>query len=227
MDKQTKKGILITFEGIDGSGKSSAARAVSDMLSSDWPVVLTREPGATQLGTFVRNLLQNRTFNLDAKSEFLLFAADRAQHFSELVLPALTAGKVVLSDRMADSSYAYQGYGRGLDPQMIASVNEWAMQGYEPDLTIYLTIDYESASARLTQRDEKKTVFEKEQKEFFDRVAQGFEAAFKQRHKGQIARVDATLAPQQLYETIVQEITQFLSARKSYESSPSISVDRA
>ena len=119
MDDCTKKGTLITFEGIDGSGKSSAARALYDHLKDELPVVLTREPGGTELGRVLRTLLQNRTFDLDAKAEYLLFAADRAQHMKEIVLPALAQNKIVISDRMADSSYAYQGSGRGVDPDMI------------------------------------------------------------------------------------------------------------
>ena len=178
MHKDSQQGILITLEGIDGSGKTSAVHALHQDLAGKYPTLLTREPGGTQLGKVLRTLLQERTFPLDPKAEYLLFAADRAQHMREIVLPALSMGMLVISDRMADSSYAYQGYGRGVDPAMIHMVNSWAMQGREPDLTIYVMITYAEARRRLGSRNEQTTVFEKEQEAFFDRVSQGFEAAF-------------------------------------------------
>lgn len=224
MDTGTKKGTLITFEGIDGSGKSSAARALYDALVPEYPVIFTREPGATELGRVLRTLLQNRTFEVDPKAEYLLFAADRAQHMKEIVLPALQENKIVISDRMADSSYAYQGYGRGVDPEMIHTINRWAMKEREPDLTLYLMIDYKEARKRLSERKEKQTVFEQEQELFFKRVTEGFEAAFNKR-KDKVIRIDGCRSQEKVHQDIITKVTKFLE-RPMHETSSSISMDR-
>ncbi len=201
-------GILITFEGIDGSGKSSAAQSLYTALKDEFPVLLTREPGGTELGNQLRGILQQRTYDLDPKAEYLLFAADRAQHMQQVVLPALKKGMIVLSDRMADSSLAYQGYGRGVDPFMITKINEWTMQQRLPDLTIYLEIDYEQATKRLAARQEQVTVFEQEHAEFFERIQQGFEVAFRERN---VIRIDGSqdeqTVAQQTYRTVYHYIT--------------------
>ncbi len=214
MYKDSQQGFLITFEGIDGSGKTSAAQALYQDLVKKYTTLLTREPGATHLGKVLRTLLQGRTFSLDPKAEYLLFAADRAQHMQEIVLPALAEGIHVISDRMADSSYAYQGYGRGVDPDMIHTVNSWAMQGREPDLTIYVMITYEEARRRLGARNEQATVFEQEQEAFFERVAQGFEAVFALRSPQSIVmRVDGLQKQEHLHAEINNKVSKFLKER--------------
>lgn len=200
-------GTLITFEGIDGSGKSSAAKVLYDDLKKEAQVLLTREPGATDLGAHLREVLQKRKISVCDKAEYLLFAADRAQHMQQVVAPALKAGKIVISDRMADSSYAYQGYGRGIDPEMIKRVNAWAMMNREPDITIYLVIDYDRACKRLQKRDEPATVFEQERKAFFERVAQGFEDAFKERSS--VIRVDASMAQGEVYKIVKESVYRY------------------
>ncbi len=219
-----KTGTLITFEGIDGTGKSSAARALYDALKDEFPMVFTREPGATELGKQLRSILQNRTFDLHAKAEYLLFAADRVQHMETVVLPALRDNKVVISDRMADSSLAYQGYGRGVDPAMITRVNKWAMQDREPDLTVYLELDYEQASQRLAERNEQATVFEQERAEFFERVQQGFEVAFKDRP---IIRIDASQSLESVHKATYEAVYNFLVKRCHDTTSSREFMDRA
>ncbi|MCL4361358.1 dTMP kinase [Candidatus Dependentiae bacterium] len=177
-----QKGILISIEGIDGSGKSTLANSLYENLKElKYDVVLTKEPGSTKLGKNLRQILHERDFDLTCKSEFLLFAADRAQHFQDIIIPALTAKKIVISDRLSDSSIAYQGYGRGLDVNMLAAINSWAMQGVNPDFTLYLKIDYETAIARLMKTRDNLTSFEKEQSFFFYKVIDGFEKIFKNR----------------------------------------------
>src|SRR3990172_1551765 len=129
MNQIQKRGLLITLEGIDGSGKSTLANAIVTALTTlGKHVVLTKEPGGTALRTELRAILQTQKNPVCDKAEFLLFAADRSQHFKELIVPALEQGQIVISDRMADSSLAYQGFGRGLDKEMISSINRWAMQ---------------------------------------------------------------------------------------------------
>ena len=202
-----KKGMLITIEGIDGSGKSSVAQAVARLLSAHTQVLLTKEPGATELGKQLRTLLQERTFTVSAQAEFLLFAADRAQHMKELVIPALEAGKIVLSDRMADSSLAYQGYGRGVEHEWITSINTWAMDGYVPDLTLYLKIDYPTAAHRLARRCETATVFEKEEL-FFERVIKGFETMYAE--AANVRTIDASAPIEKVCLAAYQEIMKVL-----------------
>jgi len=214
MRTYAQRGILITFEGIDGSGKTSAAQALYNDLKASYQVLLTREPGATALGKVLRTLLQERTFELDAKAEFLLFAADRAQHMQEIVRPALEEGLIVISDRMADSSYAYQGFGRGVDPSMIHAINVWAMQGIEPDLTIYSMISYTEARKRLGLRNEQETIFEQEQEAFFARVADGFEAAFSLRStRSSILKVDGHQGQQALHSQVISLVRDNLTRR--------------
>lgn len=211
-------GVLITFEGIDGSGKSSAARFLYERIRQVRPAVLTKEPGGTELGKHLRTLLQLRTFAVCSEAEFLLFAADRAQHWREKVLPALQEGSVVISDRMADSSLAYQGYGRGIDHAMIETVNRWAMCGMKPDLTIYLKIDYASAMSRLTNRDET-TVFEREKEAFFNRIICGFDEMFAQRDN--VITVDARLPEQEVHQMILQQALGLQASMSSNQSGDS------
>jgi dTMP kinase len=203
-----RRGMLITIEGIDGSGKSSVAKQVAQLLGAHKQVILTKEPGSTELGKQLRTLLQERTFGVSAQAEFLLFAADRAQHMKEVVIPALEEGKIVLSDRMADSSLAYQGYGRGVEHEWIKAINTWAMDGYEPDLTLYLQIDYQTAARRLRQRRETATVFEQEEALFFERVIQGFETMYRERST--VRTLDATASIEQVSRAAYQEIMKVL-----------------
>src|SRR3990172_425114 len=163
MNQIQKRGLLITLEGIDGSGKSTLVKAIVTALTAlGKPVVLTKEPGGTALGKELRAILQTQKNPVCNKAEFLLFAADRAQHFKQLIVPALEQGQIVISDRMADSSLAYQGYGRGIDRNMITTINSWAMQGIVPDLTIFLRLTPAKALERAQGRREAPTAFEQE-----------------------------------------------------------------
>jgi len=135
-------GIFITFEGPDGSGKTTQARLLSQWLRDRGrDVVLTREPGGSDIGDQIRHVLHDSgNTAMAAQTEFLLYSASRAQHVSQVILPSLRAGKLVISDRYADSSLAYQGYGRGLDLKMLHAITAFATQGLQPDLTLYLDI---------------------------------------------------------------------------------------
>jgi dTMP kinase len=204
-----KKGILISVEGIDGSGKSTLAKNLVSLLEAQgFSVLLTKEPGGTHLGLQLRKLLQEKTIAIDPVAEFLLFAADRAQHFHEIVLPALQKNMIVVSDRMADSSLAYQGYGRGLDHHAITFVNNWAMQQRMPDLTIFCDISIPAATQRLKKRNETLTSFEKEEVAFRERVIHGFKEIIKTRKN--VIQLDSTdtisnLA-QKSYDRVIQWI---------------------
>jgi len=195
-------GILIAVEGIDGAGKSSLITRLTPFLGTlQYTVVPTKEPGGTRLGAELRTLLQYQPIPIAPRAECLLFAADRAQHFHEIVIPALKNGSLVVSDRMGDSSLAYQGFGRGHDFTIVKIINQWTMQGIEPDLTIYLKIPVDLAYERMELRNTKKTVFESQKREFLERVARGFDQLYKDTNRTDLIIIDAT-KPQ---EVVVNE----------------------
>lgn len=183
-------GLLISLEGIDGSGKSSTALALAQILKTkSYPVIVTKEPGATPLGVQIRQILQQGLVQVCSKAEYLLFAADRAQHVEQFVRPALDNGNIVISDRMADSSLAYQGYGRGLNKEIIGQVNSWALADIQPDITIYLSVDFETSQKRISQRRGVKDSIESEKEEFFAKVIEGFEQIFSTRKE--VIKIDS------------------------------------
>lgn len=205
-------GILITIEGIDGSGKSSLIQSLVPLLQTLVPEVkATKEPGGSQLGLELRTLLQYPKTPIAPRAEYLLFAADRAQHFHDLVVPALKKGILVISDRMSDSSLAYQGYGRGHDLTMIEIINQWSMHGIVPDLTLYLKIPVSVANQRINARGEKKTVFEAEKKEFLERVARGFDTLFANRSN--VLIIDGMQTPDAIVTHAYEYIKTWLSHR--------------
>lgn len=149
-----RRGLFVAFEGADGSGKSTQARAVAERLrASGREVLLTREPGGSDLGEAVRGLLLDPAHApVDARTEALLFAAARAAHVARTVRPALAGGAVVLTDRYVDSSIAYQGAVRGLGRERIAALNAWATEDLRPDLTVLLDVDAATADGRRAAR---------------------------------------------------------------------------
>jgi len=211
MKYSTKNGLLISIEGIDGSGKSTFAQALFDALSQKHPSLLTKEPGGTILGKALRQLLLHTHGDKDPKTEFLLFAADRAQHFSEVVLPALAQNIIVISDRMADSSLVYQGYVKGLPLAMLQKINTWAMQNKSPDLTILIDIDEATAFNRLQTRNDTQDVFEQRKAEIPLRIA-AFRDLFSKKEKNQILILNGTLPTTSLVETAITSLTTLLAS---------------
>jgi dTMP kinase len=196
------RGKFITIEGIDGCGKSTLAQNLAQVLNQrKADVVLTKEPGGSPLGVHLRNilnLLQKESLCLCEKSEYLLFAADRAQHYKQVIFPALQQGKIVISDRWADSSVAYQGYGRGLEINMIKSINAWATDNLLPDMVLYVKIDPQTALSRIKHRHLELTAFEKEKIEFWTRVCTGYESMYAERKDVKI--LDGRLGPDELLQ---------------------------
>jgi dTMP kinase len=175
------KGWFVTFEGIEGSGKSTQIVLLADYLKSlGKRVVLTREPGGTPIGDQVRKiLLDPANTGLDHKAELLLYAAGRAQHLHDVILPALADGAIVLCDRFSDATLAYQGYGRGLDIELIRALDQLVTAGMLPELTILLDIDAATGVARAHGRNavhglEAEARFENEEIAFHERVRQGY-----------------------------------------------------
>lgn len=163
------RGKFITLEGIDGAGKSTQhAWLIGFLQSQGREVVATREPGGTPLGEKLRTLLLSEPMHLE--TEALLMFAARREHLDKLILPALAAGKWVVSDRFADASYAYQGGGRGLAPEKIIALESWVQAGFQPDLTLVFDLPTEVACERLAKTGNAPDRFEKETQEFFERV---------------------------------------------------------
>ena len=203
------KGMLISIEGIDGSGKSTLAHDLTDALTKKGAsVILTKEPGGSLLGKKLRDILQTQEQPITGMAEFLLFAADRAQHFHEVILPQLCKGTIIISDRMADSSLVYQGYGRGLDLEMIIKINTWVMRNIVPDLTLYVKVDLACAISRIKQR-KTQTAFEKEQDSFIKQLMYGFDTVFKNRDN--VITLDGTQERITVTNTALQAIEQWLN----------------
>lgn len=173
---------FITFEGGDGSGKTTQLKTLENYLSERGkPCQSTCEPGGTSLGKFLRKvLLETGNQRITSATELLLYLADRAQHIHEVIAPALKQGKIVLCDRHTDSTLAYQGYGRGIDLQLLRRLNELVSQGIKPDLTLLLDCPVEIGLSRTAQRRSQTGAgqgedrFEQETLEFHERVRAGF-----------------------------------------------------
>lgn len=164
-------GAYIAFEGTEGSGKSTHAKRLAEALGA----VITRETGGTAIGDRLRTILHDTSVaDLDDRAEALIVAADRAQHFAQVVHPALDAGRDVVSDRSAYSSLAYQGHGRGLDLAELREINDWATDGRWPDLVVFLDVDVDVMTARIAKRELDR--FERAGDDFHHRVVDGFRA---------------------------------------------------
>jgi dTMP kinase len=188
------RGLFITLEGGEGSGKSTLAGALASQLEArGHGVCLTREPGGTELGLAVQRLLE-RDRAPAPLAELLLFAADRAQHVHEVIAPALAAGRIVVCDRFADSTLAYQGFGRGLDFALIRRLNNEATGGLKPDLTLLLDL---SPEAGLTRQGAQLDVTGREPVEFHQRVREGFQA-LAQEEPERFLVIDAALRPDEV-----------------------------
>ncbi len=171
-------GIFITFEGIDGSGKSTQLRLLSSFLRNrGCDVVVTREPGGTPLGLRLRAALLDSQEQVDPLTELLVFAADRAQHVRRLLRPSLEAGKIVISDRYADATVAYQGAGRGFSPELIEEIVRLATEGLKPDLTLLFDLPVSECSNRTGRRSndkQKADRLDSEDAEFHSRVREAY-----------------------------------------------------
>ena len=165
-------GFFVVFEGGDGAGKSTQVKQLTEKLTKlKETVVITREPGGTELGKKIREiLLDQNEFEVSPRMEALLFAADRSINMSQIIKPALEKGNVVIADRHIDSSIAYQGVGRGLGAQTIEEISRWATQEIIPDLTVLLDVDANTGQSRLQTKDR----LDRESTDFHTKVNQAF-----------------------------------------------------
>lgn len=169
------KGCFITFEGIEGSGKSTQMALLAQRLQQKgWDVLTTREPGGTQLGEDIRKLLlDTRNHQMAPKTELLLYLASRAQHLQEVIIPALEKDRVVLCDRFSEATLAYQGYGRRMALGVIRSLAQYAADGRTPDLILLLDVPVRRGLIRIRSRNRRDRM-EQERNDFHERVRQGY-----------------------------------------------------
>ena len=207
-------GKLITIEGTDGAGKTTQARLLgSHLAQAGYELVVTREPGGTPVGESLRGLLlRPETGMIEPVTEALLYAAARAQHVAEVIHPALAAGKLVICDRFTDSSIAYQGYGRGLDPALVQTVNNWATGNLVPDLTILLDQTAENGLTRIQQQQVGHFVpdrLEREEIDFHQNVRRGF-LTLARTHPERIKIIAANAPVEVVFQMICAEVHRFL-----------------
>lgn len=197
------RGFFITFEGTDGAGKTTQIRHLSaELRQAGYDICLTREPGGTPISEQIRDMLLNPDHSeMAATTELLLYAASRAQHVSEVIKPALEAGKIVISSRFADAMVVYQGYGRGLDLERINRLNSIATDGVTPDVTVVLDLPVEVGLQRVRKRRGGLDRLEREKIEFHQRLRDGYRALAEQEPQ-RIKIIDAQASPKQVYTQI-------------------------
>ena len=201
--------LFISFEGPDGSGKTTQIRLLAEWLRADGhTVVLTREPGGTPIGDQIRAVLHDPLNTaMVARAEILLYSASRAQHVAQRIRPALAAGKIVISDRYADSTIAYQGYGRGLNLDDVHRVNSIATDGLKPDITFFLDVSLTVSNDRTKHAESDR--IESSGNEFFEKVRNGFlEIARKEPERVIVINSEAKI------ETTLQKIVNILQSKE-------------
>lgn len=216
-----QRGFFITFEGLDGCGKSTQwKRLAAHLRENGVDVVTTRQPGGTAFGDKLRSLLlDSKTGALASGAELAMMFADRAQCIAEVIAPALDAGKIVLCDRFTDSTEAYQGGGRGLGSEPVLLMHKVVCGNLQPDLTFLLRADFEKSLKRARKRNRKSSGrgknedrFEQEETAFFRRVAEKYDE-IAAREPARVVTIDGDLTIQQVHEHIVAVVEQRLAER--------------
>jgi dTMP kinase len=208
------KGILISFEGIEGTGKTIQSKLLCEYLSKKgYEVILTEEPGGTHIGLKIRDLLLSlETKGMMPLTELLLYNASRAQHIKEVILPALNRGAVVITDRFSDSTIVYQGHGRRIDLKLIHFIESIVTEGLRPDITLLLDLDVETGLKR-NRGINKSDRLELEDIEFHKRVREGYlEIAGKQPER--IKLIDASGSIEEVHNKIVSVVTDMITRSK-------------
>jgi dTMP kinase len=209
------RGKFITFEGIDGSGKSTQLRLLAgDLRVKGFDVLTTFQPGGTPLGRRLREAFLETEENVHPMAELLLFAADRAQHVNFLIKPALAEGRIVISDRYADATAAYQGAGRGFDEKIINQVISLATDGLKPDLTLFFDIPIEKAILRAGARTDNETIQNKnrmdsETTDFYERVRHAY-LKIADRETKRFKIIDASGSIEEVHARVSETVNKFL-----------------
>jgi dTMP kinase len=207
------RGKFITFEGIDGSGKSTQLRMLaSELRLRGFDVLTTCEPGGTPLGRRLREAFLETEETVSPLAELLLFAADRAQHVDFLIKPELDAGKIVISDRYADATFAYQGAGRGFSEKMVVEVIKLATDNLMPDLTLFFDLPVEKALLRTTSRSEngeKKNRMDSETMEFYERVRAAY-LEIAGREPNRFRTIEANGSIEEIHAQVIKIVIEFL-----------------
>jgi dTMP kinase len=210
------KGTFITFEGIDGSGKSTQLRLLANFLRlQGYEVALTREPGGTPLGLHLRTVLLHSQEQVDPLTELLVFAADRAQHVRRFLRPALESGHIVISDRYADATIAYQGGGRGFSPQLISEIVELATEGLKPDLTLLFDLPVADSITRTQRRTDDKQPSDRldlEDIEFHTRVRDAY-LAIAAAEPQRVKIIETSGATEETHARVRGVVAAFLESR--------------
>lgn len=204
-------GFFITFEGPDGSGKTTAATGVYNrLLSEGYNVIYTREPGGINISEQIRDvILDPKNTEMDAKTEALLYAASRRQHLVEKIIPSLKQGKIVICDRFVDSSLAYQGYARKLGIEEVYSINQFAIENHLPDKTIFLDIDAQTGLDRISTRTNKDRL-DQEALSFHNDVFEGYKVVMEM-FKDRVVKVDATKTVEEVIELCYKEVLKVIN----------------
>jgi dTMP kinase len=197
---------FITFEGIEGSGKSTQVKLLHKyFLDKNIPAILTREPGGTKLAEEIRSLLVNGDVDkMDGVCEVLLNFAARRNHIEKLIKPALAKGEIVICDRFFDSTIAYQSFGQNVDLELIKKVQEAAIGGFKPDITFLIDVDVDVAFERIKNRAENNR-YEKMDKGFHQKVRKGFLEIFKE-NVGRVVVIDGNLDELKIHQQIVSKL---------------------
>ena len=207
--------MFITFEGIEGTGKTTQIKKLTAFLEEIGHIVeVTLEPGGSRIGKELRKILLNMdSTDITGQCELFLYLADRAQHVGQVIKPAVDAGKIIISDRFADSTIVYQGYGRGLDPKLLRELNDVAVSGNWPDLTILLDIEPEIGLKRAMTRNLQENKmqaegrFEAESLEFHTRVREGY-LTWAALNNDRIVVVNADQTPDEIFEEIKAKVVE-------------------
>ncbi|MGP6172313.1 dTMP kinase [Microbacterium sp. A196] len=206
----SRPGLWITLEGGDGSGKTTQAGLLESWLAGTGHTVLrTREPGGSEVGQLIRDIVLHHRGEIAPRAEALLYAADRAHHVATVVQPALDRGEIVLQDRYLDSSVAYQGAGRVLDGSQVRDLSLWATEGALPDLTLLLDLDPAAARVRLDSADKPFDRLEAEKLDFHTRVREAFRTLAKAEPERFLV-LDASASPERIAEQIRDRVSIIL-----------------
>lgn len=210
-----KKGLFITFEGLDGSGKTTQMEILSDYLKNrGFDVVTTIEPGGTKIGQKIRKILLDKENNdISPLAETLLFLASRAELVSEVIVSALREGKIVLCDRFFDSTVVYQGIARGLGEKEILKMNLWATGGVVPDITFLLSVKVSKGKKRMYDADKKTDRIELEKDSFKEKIYRGYLDIAK-KNKERIVVIDGENSIKNISEEIKNKVCEYLEKKR-------------